>query len=165
MLESRKNETRVETRKQVAQRRIKHVSKFGAVGVLNTLLDFTIYNLLSSKIGLSLIQANIISTTVAMLFSFYANKKHVFKKHDGHVGQQAAVFLAVTAFGLYVLQTGTIHILTQVWLWPLTTFLALAHALGLTNHDAFLLKNGAKAIATIISLAWNYIMYKKVVFR
>jgi putative flippase GtrA len=155
----------VETRGQKTKRRIKHVSKFGAVGVLNTLLDFIIYNLLSSKVGLSLIQSNIISTTVAMMFSFYANKQHVFKKHDGHVGRQAAAFLIVTAFGLYILQTGAIHFLTSVWLWPMRLTLGAAHSIGIQEHDQFIVKNGAKGIATIISLSWNYIMYKKVVFK
>jgi putative flippase GtrA len=155
----------VETRREAAKRRVKHVGKFGAVGVLNTLLDFVIYNVLSSRAGLSLVQSNIISTTIAMAVSFVANKKLVFKKHDGHVGKQAGLFLAVTAFGLYVLQTGTIHLLTEVWLYPMNVFMNIAHFLGIQNHDAFLIKNGAKAIATVISLSWNYIMYKKVVFK
>lgn len=155
----------METRREAAKRRVKHVGKFGIVGIFNTLLDFVIYNLLSSRLGISLVQANIISTTIAMAVSFLANKKLVFKKHDGHVGQQAVGFLLVTAFGLYILQTGTIHLLTEVWLWPINTFLSLAHSLGVTGHDDFLIKNGAKAIATTISLSWNYIMYKKVVFK
>lgn len=166
MLTDRK-ETRVETqtRRATAKRRIKHVSKFGAVGAVNTLLDFAIYNVLSGPVGLTLVQSNIISTTVAMLFSFVANKKFVFQKHDGHVGKQAIAFFAITAFGLYVLQTGVILLLTDVWTWPMVTALSAAHAIGISSSDEFLVKNGAKAIATVVSLAWNYIMYKKVVFK
>ena len=76
----------------------------------------------------------------------------------------AIIFFAVTAFGLYVLQTGTIKLLTEVWLALMTLLLSLAHVFGITGHDQFLVKNGAKAIATVISLAWNYIMYRRVVF-
>lgn len=144
---------------------IKRVSKFGAVGIFNTLLDFVIYNVLSSKVGMSLVQSNIISTTVAMVFSFFANKRLVFKKDTGSVWRQALIFFAVTAFGLYVLQTGTIHFLSEVWFWPMNTFVWFAHLLQLYGHDEFLRKNGVKAIATVLSLTWNYIMYKKVVFR
>lgn len=158
-------ETHVETRSQAAKRRIKHVSKFGAVGVLNTIIDFAIFNLLSSMFGLSLVKSNIASTTVAMMFSFFVNKQMVFKKHDGTLIKQMVIFFAVTTFGLYILQTGAIVFLTDIWLWPLHAALSLAHALGIKGHDEFLIKNGAKAIATLLSLSWNYVMYKKVVFK
>jgi putative flippase GtrA len=145
--------------------RMKRVGKFGAVGAANTLLDFVLYNILSSGFRLSLVEANIISTTVAMVFSFTANKKLVFKKHDGSIARQALMFYAVTAFGLYVLQSATIHFLTEIWLTPVNTIVASFIWAGVTGHDQFLIKNSAKAVATFISLSWNYVMYKKVVFR
>jgi putative flippase GtrA len=159
------NETRVETHTEKAKRRIKHASKFGIVGVLNTTIDFVIYNLLSSKVGLGLIQSNIVSTTVAMTFSFWVNKKLVFKKHDGTVVHQMVLFLAVTMFGLYVLQNATIIFLTDIWHYPMLVLLDVVHVLGIHGFDDFLVKNGAKAAATLVSLTWNYIMYKKVVFK
>jgi putative flippase GtrA len=145
--------------------RIKRVGKFGIVGVLNTLLDFLIYNVLSSEFGLGLIQANIISTTVAMISSFFANKKLVFRAHHGSVAKQAIMFYAVTAFGLYIIQNGVIHLLTDAWLWPTQMGLMAFHLLGINGHDAFLVKNGAKAVATLASMIWNYTMYRKLVFR
>jgi putative flippase GtrA len=150
---------------QRARAHLKHVSKFGAVGLANTLLDFLIYNLLSGRFGLTLVASNIISTTCAMVLSFFGNKKLVFGKHDGSTLGQALKFYAVTAFGLYVLQTGTIHLLTQVWTGPTQLALGWAHMLGLHGHDEFLVKNGVKVVATGISLTWNYFMYKMVVFR
>lgn len=140
------------------------VGKFGIVGILNTVIDFIIYNVLSSRAGLTLVQANIGSTTIAMVFSFLANKHVVFQKDEGSSAKQAVLFFAVTAFGLYVLQTGTIKLLTDVWLVPVSFGISAAHALGITGHDQFVAKNGAKALATMVSLTWNYIMYKKVVF-
>jgi putative flippase GtrA len=145
---------------------IKRVGKFGLVGILNTLIDFVIFNLLSGPpVGLGLIQSNIISTTVAMMFSFITNKKLVFQKHDGSAVKQALMFYAVTAFGLYILQTGTIHILTEVWTWPTQLAVSFANAVGFSGHDQFVAKNFAKAAGTVFSLSWNYIMYKKVVFK
>lgn len=143
---------------------ITRVGKFGLVGILNTLIDFIVYNVLSSVVGLSLVKSNIVSTSIAMIFSFTANKRVVFRKRKGSVAKQAILFFVVTAFGLYVIQTGAIKILTEVWLAPITLLLAVAHGLNIVNHDQFLAKNGAKALATVLSLAWNYIMYKKVVF-
>ncbi len=143
----------------------RRVFLFGMVGAFNTLLDFAVYNVLSGEFGFTLIRANIISTTVAMVFSFFANKHVVFKKTGGNTARQAVIFWVVTAFGLYVLQTGTIWILTSAWHVPMNSALYLFHTAGVTNHDDFLIKNGAKAIATCVSLVWNYIMYKKVVFK
>jgi putative flippase GtrA len=143
---------------------IARISKFSIVGIFNTLIDFVIYNVLSSKAGLSLVQSNIISTSVAMVFSFAANRRMVFKQHNGTFAKQAILFFVITAFGLYVIQTSTIKLLTDVWLTPIALGLAAAHAIGIVGHDQFLTKNGAKAIGTALSLTWNYIMYKKVVF-
>ena len=143
---------------------IARVGKFGAVGILNTLIDFALYNLLSGLAGLSLVRSNIISTSAAMIFSFAANKRVVFEKDKGSVAKQAVLFFAVTAFGLYIIQTGAIKLLTDVWLAPITVVLATAHALNVTSHDQFIAKNSAKALATVLSLTWNYIMYKRVVF-
>ena len=143
----------------------KRVFLFGLVGAFNTLLDFAVYNVLTGEFAFSLVKANVVSTTVAMIFSFFANKHVVFKKAGGGVARQAVLFWLVTAFGLYVLQTGTIWLVTALWTWPMDATLSVLHAAGVTTHDQFLVKNGAKAIGTIVSLAWNYIMYKKVVFK
>ncbi len=164
MLKNTNKEVSVSHIQSARRTSLTRITKFSFVGVINTLIDFTIYNLLSSKIGFGLIQSNIISTSIAMAFSFVANKKVVFRKHHGSVARQAATFLVVTGFGLYVIQTTTIHLLTKVWLAPLALLLAIAHAIHLTGHDQFLIKNGAKVVGTILSLIWNYIMYKKVVF-
>lgn len=146
---------------------VKRVGKFGLVGVLNTLLDFTIFNILGHFLHLAAVPANLISTTCAMTFSFFANKQVVFQRKGGSMLKQGIIFYTVTAFGLYVLQTGTIHILTDVWRYPTLLAVDIVHLLNL-NHllsDNFVVKNAAKACGTLLSLIWNYIMYKRVVFR
>lgn len=147
---------------------IKRVGKFGAVGIINTLIDLTFYNILSSSIiGLSLIGANLISTTIAMVFSFFANQRLVFNANQRGLLRQALIFFPVTAFGLYVLQSGVIKLFTEVWLAPLELAVLIVHFVGLSAlfSDDFIIKNGAKAAATLVSLTWNYLMYKKVVFK
>ncbi len=138
-------------------------AKFGVIGGLNTALDFVLYNVLSSFFRLTLVQYNIICTPAARRFSCAANKKLVFKS-KGAVMRQGVLFFIITAFGLYVLQTGTIKLLTDIWLAPIALGLAAAHTIGIHGHDQFLIKNGAKALGTVVSLSWNYVMYKKVVF-
>src|SRR5690349_20740723 len=53
---------------------------FCAVGVVTTLIDFTIYNLLTRpSFGWRRIPANILSVTAAMIWSFLANWLIVFQ--------------------------------------------------------------------------------------
>ncbi len=144
------------------------VGRFGLVGVMNTAIDVTIYNIVSSgRIGLSLVQATYVSSTVAMIFSFFANRGFVFKSRDKAQGKQAVFFFVVTAVSVWVLQPLIIHLLTQTWLTPLNLGVKLADALTITKHLSadFLRKNGAKAAAILVGLVWNYTLYKKVVFK
>lgn len=145
----------------------KRVGKFGIVGIINTTLDFGLFNLLIEVFGVYRILANLISTTIAMLFSFFANKTFVFKSSGQNPWHQLLIFFPVTAFGLYVIQNGIIFGLTEVWRGPLDLAYAIVEFLGLDALFArdFIFNNGAKAIATIASLSWNYVMYKLVVFK
>lgn len=148
---------------------VQRVGKFGVVGVLNTLIDVTIYNLLSrgTTATAALVRANFVSTTIAMLFSFFANQIFVFQANRRETVRQALFFFPITAFGLYVLQNGTIFILTTYLTGVVNFGVSFAHLLGLSKFlsDAFIIKNGVKAAAIVVSMVWNYLMYKKVVFK
>lgn len=144
------------------------VAKFGLVGILNTFVDFVIFNVLTNKrIGLRKIPANLISTSVAMLVSFTLNRGFVFNATGGNIYMQSAQFFAVTAFGLYVLQNLVIWFLLDVWEWPVefvwkvVRFVKLDKAMG---HE-FVRKNAAKGAATLVSLTWNYLMFSFIVFK
>lgn len=149
----------------------RRVGKFGAVGVINTAIDFFLFNLFSKFIfvGTSgVIPSNIVSTTMAMIFSFFANKKLVFKATHADnraYARQVVGFLVVTAIGLYVIQIGIIYFLVHVWPAPLELGVKIIRRLGINLfHDYFYINNGAKAVATVASMTWNYVIYKKVVF-
>lgn len=146
---------------------VKRVSRFGIVGIINTLIDFSILNLLRFVFGLTTIQANLVSTTFAMTFSFFANKHVVFKEEKGSIVKQALVFFGVTAFGLYILQSLVIYTLTNTWLWPGNFAVEVVHMVRLEGFlkDTFVKVNTAKAAAIAVSMVWNYVMYKKVVFK
>lgn len=155
------------------------VGRFGVIGILNTALDFALYNLLS-LIGLPLYAANICSTAVAMAFSYQANKHVVFADHDHVPDGQTIRFFAVTAIGLWVIQTGIIQLLTDhiaigalnlSFHTPITVGISAAHAAGLGTvilphvfSDSFLVRNGAKIFGIIFSMTWNYLLYRNVVF-
>ncbi len=127
----------------------KHESKirFALVGGTNTAIDFGILFLLHS-VGLNKYIANIISTTVAFIFSFFANRTFTFQS-KGSAKKQFIPFLIVTLIGLWVIQPAII------WLVSL-----LLH--GLNETLALFI---AKLIATVVSLIWNYVLYSRVVFK
>lgn len=144
------------------------LAKFGLVGILNTLIDFGIFNVLTSKkIGWKKIPANLASTTVAMIVSFSLNRGFVFHATSGNIYLQTAEFFAVTAFGLYVLQNIVIWFLLDVWEWPVELAWKIVQLVKLDkymSHD-FVRKNAAKAAATLVSLTWNYLMFSFIVFK
>lgn len=145
----------------------KRVGKFGLVGIINTVIDFSVFNVLIIYASFSQIPANLVSTTIAMTFSFFANKTFVFKNKSNDYIRQVVLFLLVTAFGLYVIQNAVIFFLTESWLWPLEFAYSIVSfiKLDVIFSQDFVVNNGAKVIATLFSMTWNYIMYKKVVFK
>lgn len=130
----------------------KHAQKlrFGLVGIANTALDFVILFILVG-LGLDKIPANYISTAIAFLFSFAVNKSFTFKSTGGNVKKQFALFIGVTAVGLWVIQP--IVIAVVAWI------------LGPTDWSSPVILFVAKIIATVASLIWNYLFYSRLVFK
>ena len=124
--------------------------RFGLIGVINTVLDFGLLFILKS-IGLMATTANIFSTSIAFVFSFFANKKYTFRSSGTNIVREMILFIAVTLFGLWVLQTGVI-------------WLVLPHLSKLLrSSETGLLVT--KLIAAAVSMTWNYILYDKLVFK
>lgn len=124
--------------------------RFGLVGVVNTLIDFSVLFILARLIGVPTVLANILSTSCAVAVSYTLNKKAVFGDANPSNRRQVVLFLAVTLFGLWVLQSAIIFCIT-------TSFASFGHS----EWVLF----GAKLLATGASLVWNYIWYSRVVFR
>ncbi len=145
---------------------VAQAGKFGLVGLASTVIDFAFLNLFHNLLGLTLIQSNLISTTIAMIFSFSLNRRYVFGAREGSVWRQGIMFILVTAFGLYVIQSLVIYALTVTWPGPLHLVISFVGIIGMGRilSDNLVITNTAKLIATVFSLIWNYIFYKKVVF-
>ena len=123
--------------------------RFVIVGISNTVLDFTLMNLLSLA-GLNLIIANTISTGIAMIYSFLMNKKWTFRNAGQDYLRQVILFFVFTAIGIWVIQNGLI-ILAQHYL----------PRFGLSDQ---VFNNLAKQGASVFSLTWNYLTYNRFVF-
>lgn len=126
------------------------IIRFGIVGAINTALDFGLL-LLFTHLGLPKIVSNTLSTGMAFIFSFFANKKYTFRSSSGNVKREIVLFTIVTLFGLWVLQNGVIWLLS-----PLCT--------AVLHNESFALL-AAKLAGTIVSLTWNYLTYDILVFR
>ena len=139
------------------------ITLFGLVGLVNTALDFIIYNLLTRKIPR--IPANICSTSVAMAFSFAANF-FVFQPRTFDAPGQATKFVIVTAISLYVIQNLVIFLTTNVWQQPTKWTNSLAQKSQLTRQwrESFVSKNTVKLLATGCSLVWNFLWYRYYVY-
>ena len=131
----------------------KHATKvrFGLVGAANTALDFGLLLVLANFFAVPHVIANIISSSIAFVSSFFANKKYTFKTTGQSVIREMILFTIVTLFGLWVIQSAIITLLTP----PIQSIV--------TNETITLVI--AKLVATLASLTWNYILYSKIVFK
>jgi len=130
----------------------KHADKarFGVVGVANTLLDFAILLALRS-LGVPAVIANYPSSTVAVIFSFFANKNYTFKAKGTDLKREITLFLVFTLFCAWVIQ-------------PLV-ILSVESLLKTLDMQPLALTTIAKIAATVVTLVWNYLTYSKFVFN
>ena len=124
--------------------------RFLVVGAVNTALDFGLLIGLTG-LGLASIPANFISTAVAFLFSFSANRRYTFQATSGHVGKQITLFIVVTFFGLWAIQ-------------PVIILLVEPQIISLGSSEWIALIT-AKLLATIVTMVWNFVLYSRVVFK
>ena len=131
----------------------KHATKvrFGLVGAANTALDFGLLLVLANFFAMPHVIANIVSSSIAFVSSFFANKKYTFKTTGQSVVREMILFTVVTLFGLWVIESAIIALLTP----PIQAIV--------TNDTITLVI--AKLVATLASLTWNYILYSRIVFK
>lgn len=128
------------------------IAKFGLVGVLNTVIDFGILNLLITltgiQAGFGIIPLNLASFTLATINSYFWSKYWVFV---GAKKSKFIIFLVVSVLGI-LLNTAVVFLLTTFVPPPV-------------HMSATVWANVAKIVATLVSLVWNFLGYKLVVFK
>ena len=142
--------------KKPSKHLVKKAAKFGGVGVLNTIIDYAIFNALLLGLGVKPFYANLVSTTAALSFSYFMNKRFVFKHAGAFDVRSAVLFLAFTAFGLWVIQGFGLALIIH---WIQTNYPALY-----ANHE-FIVVNSAKLVASVGSIIWNFATYNSIVFK
>jgi putative flippase GtrA len=131
------------------------IAKFFEIGVLNTLMDFGILNLLiwltGFTAGFGIAPLNTFSFLCATSNSYFWNKFWTFRAQEKVSGKEFFQFVAVSAVGVG-LNTGIVVAGTSFFLpW------AGISAGGWANLMKF--------FATFAAMGWNFLGYKLIVFK
>lgn len=142
------------------------IFRFATVGIVNTSVDFLVLNLLVFGVGLNKLPANIISVSVAICISYLLNHAVVFKEvgEGSDHKRKIVLFVTITLVGAFIIQNAVIYLFSHVITFPASILQSITDALGLNLSYAFILLNTAKVAATICTMAWNYLLYRKYVF-
>jgi putative flippase GtrA len=135
---------------------VKQLVKFVVVGGINTGIDFLILNIEMVLTGITsgpgMIAQNSISFGLATVNSYFLNKRWTFEDKDTQKeGVKFSQFLMVSIVGICI-NGGIVYLIT--------TFV---HPMFGLNPQLW--ANLAKVAATGISLIWNFIGYKFIVFK
>ena len=122
---------------------IKQIAKFSIVGVINTIIDFGILNLLVQVFGWPVIWANTVSFSVAVTNSFFMNKYWTFDERVGKLHLQFGGFIIVALVGLGLSDLSVYYF----------------------NETMGLHYNWAKFISIFVVFAWNFLASKYLIFH
>lgn len=130
--------------------------RFAVVGVLNTGIDFALLNILSYLTnitdGARIIPLKGIAFLAANVNSYFINKRWTFKDSTGGQGaKQFSVYLSVSIIGALI-NIGAVFLITTY----------IPAVFGMSDK---LWLNAANLVATGLSLIWNFVGYKLIVFR
>jgi len=130
------------------------VIKFGVTGVLNTLVDLGVLNALMYLTGItsglmfSVFKGG--SFIIAVVNSYLWNRFWTFKGKDSGTGREAAKFFGVSVIG-FLINVSSASLVVNVM--PV-----------LFGASPQVWANIGAIVATILSLAWNFVGYKFLVF-
>lgn len=134
---------------------ILQIMKFGMVGLANTAVDFGILNFLMAATGIfsgkDIFFLNSVSFIIAVIHSYFWNKFWTFSARKTEATKEFLQFLIVSVVGLLI-NGGIVYMITT-WLQPMFGVNEISWA------------NAGKVAATAISLIWNFIGYKFIVFK
>lgn len=149
------------------------VRRFVVVGVLNTLVDYVLFVVLTKVLRLPLDWvwvAKLASGSVAISISFYLNRRWVFQA-TGAAKAQAVRFVATTILGVYAIQTPLTQLFASSYTDPGRGLYRVLKALGIPDDfpsvvtKPLAIKTAAFALATLASMTFNFLLYRYWVFR
>ena len=123
---------------------IKELTKFGIIGVINTALDFAVWN---AVLFVGPVKAQVLSTLVSATSSYFMNRHWTFR-HRARSGlrREYLLFFVFNVVGL-VITAGILAAATYVF--------------GITNLAAL---NGVKAFGIVVATVFRFWAYRRWVF-
>ena len=83
------------------QKLLAQIMKFGVVGVIATVIDFGIMNLLHYGLGLNILIANTSGFIISLIFNYLASMKYVFAHKEGMSRRREfIIFVVLSVIGL-----------------------------------------------------------------
>lgn len=130
---------------------VSEVAKFGAVGLVNTVLDYAVLNLLLS---IGPLKAKVASTIVATTASYVMNRQWTFNNRDrAGVRREYVMFFALNLAGLAI---------------QLAVLAVAKYGLGFTEHgggDDRLALNLFNALGIAVAMVFRFWAYRTFVFK
>ncbi len=124
--------------------------KFALVGIAGGVIDFTIFNLLATLLGINSIVASVISFSLAVINNFLLNRAWTFpESRNGHVVKQLIQFAIVSVIGLAI--RTPLFALLEKQLIPLA-----AKVVPNLFTPTFIGHNVSLAIAILVVMLWNF---------
>ncbi len=115
---------------------IKKILNFGIVGILATIIDFSVLFTLKSVLNLNIYMATFIAFNISLIFNFIASMKYVFVARNGlSKKKQIIIFVITSIIGLCI---------NQVIMY-----------VGVGMLHMFYI--GSKVIATAITMIFNFV--------
>lgn len=126
--------------------------KFALTGLLNTLIDFGVFNLLLTLTGvqtpLGIGVINTLAVSLAMSNSYLLNRSWTFPAHHRKNGQLQR-FIMASVIGILI-NSSTVILIARL---PIGTVLS-----------PYLFLNAAKILGALLSTSWNFLAYRHWVF-
>lgn len=124
--------------------KITELIRFSSVGVINTLIDFTVFTFLTYALSINISFSQAAGYGSGVINSFIMNRSWTFKQEkQGQLGRQLVNFIIINVISL-----GLSSVLIG----------ALVNSAGISVLVA-------KLIVTLVTQAINYLGYKRIVFK
>lgn len=137
--------------------------RFICVGLINTFTDITLLNIFVLSFGFKLITANLMSASISIVLSYFLNHFIVFQNNHKLGIRPFLKFILITGVSVLLIQSLTIYILQHLFTLNILGSILAMH--GTRQFIKVLQINGAKIIAVMVGMVWNYMLYHIVVFR
>lgn len=136
------------------------IFRFGCIGLINTLTDISILDFLVFAYKIKIIEANLISASISICFSYFWNHYLVFR-HKKKVSLLLFIkFFIITGAGIILIQSMVIYGFEHI-----ISIKFVMETLGTSKLISDLIRtNGIKIIAVLSSMVWNFILYSFTVF-